>query len=53
MAQKGETLGYITDAYGFEKHSVLANRDGQIIGHNNVPVVSQGDALFHLAFEAK
>ncbi|MEO0340727.1 MAG: succinylglutamate desuccinylase/aspartoacylase family protein [Bacteroidota bacterium] len=53
MVEKGITLGFITDAYGFEKHKVLANRDGQIIGHNNVPVVSQGDALFHLAFEEK
>ena len=53
MVAKGEVLGFITDAYGFEKHSVLASKKGQIIGHNNVPVVSQGDALFHLAYEEK
>lgn len=50
--QKGEIIGFITDAYGLEKHQLKANRDGQIIGHNNMPVVSQGDALFHVAYEA-
>lgn len=50
--QKGETIGFITDAYGLEKHKLTANRAGYIIGHNNLPVVSQGDALFHLAYEA-
>ncbi|MEM9824299.1 MAG: succinylglutamate desuccinylase/aspartoacylase family protein [Bacteroidota bacterium] len=48
---KGETIGYITDAYGLEKRKLTANRDGYIIGHNNLPVVSQGDALFHVAYE--
>jgi predicted deacylase len=49
IVQKGDILGYITDAYGLEKHKVTAKRDGHIIGHNNIPVVSQGDALFHVA----
>ena len=49
--QKGEILGYISDAFGLEKHPVLANRDGHIIGHSNLPIVTQGDALFHLAYE--
>ncbi|GAB5551021.1 MAG: succinylglutamate desuccinylase/aspartoacylase family protein [Saprospiraceae bacterium] len=50
--KKGEVIGFITDAYGLEKHKLMANRDGHIIGHNNLPVVSQGDALFHVAYEA-
>lgn len=49
--QKGEIIGFITDAYGLEKHKLTANRAGHIIGHNNLPVVSQGDALFHVAYE--
>lgn len=51
IIQKGNILGYITDAYGLEKFNVVANRDGHIVGHNNIPVVSQGDALFHVAYE--
>lgn len=51
VVNKGTVLGYVTDAYGMEKKEIMANRDGHVIGHNNVPVVSQGDALFHIAYE--
>ena len=44
----GEPLGYINDPYGHEEIPVLANRNGYLIGHNNAPVVSAGDALFHI-----
>ena len=47
---KGEPLGFINDPYGENKSTVFAHRDGYIIGHNNVPVVSQGDALFHIGY---
>ena len=48
--KKGEPLGFINDPYGAKKMRYLrAPRDAYIIGHNNTPVVSQGDALFHLA----
>jgi len=50
IVHKGEVLGYINDAYGTEKKAIIARRAGHIIGHNNIPVVSQGDALFHLAY---
>ena len=45
---KGEPLGYINDPYGHAEIPVLANRSGYLIGHNNAPVVSAGDALFHI-----
>jgi predicted deacylase len=49
--QKGEPLGFIHDPYGHRVTKyVNAPRAGYIIGHNNTPVVSQGDALFHIAF---
>ncbi|RME96929.1 MAG: DUF2817 domain-containing protein [Bacteroidetes bacterium] len=49
---KDEPLGFITDPHGFKKARYLkAPQSGVIIGHNNAPVVSQGDALFHLAIE--
>jgi len=47
---KGQKIGVINDPYGQEETEVLANKSGFIIGHNNSPVVSQGDALFHIAW---
>ena len=48
--KKGQKIGVINDPYGQEETEVLANKTGFIIGHNNSPVVSQGDALFHIAW---
>ena len=50
---KGEPLGFINDPYGENKSTVFAHRDGYIIGHNNVPVVNQGDALFHIGYRVR
>lgn len=50
---KGEPLGFINDPYGDSKNIVLAHQDGFIIGHNNAPVVSAGDALFHIGYRSK
>ena len=49
LVTKGETLGHIHDPYGKIKVPVVSRKNGYIIGHNNAPVVSQGDALFHIA----
>lgn len=46
--RKGEQLAVINDPYGGEEIPVLAPADGFIIGHTNAPVVSLGDALFHI-----
>lgn len=48
---KGESLGAIYDPHGSTKTLVTANRNGYIIGHNNQPVVHQGDALFHIGYQ--
>ncbi|NND34290.1 MAG: succinylglutamate desuccinylase/aspartoacylase family protein, partial [Saprospiraceae bacterium] len=48
---KGESLGSIYDPSGNTRVAVLANRDGYILGHNNTPVVHQGDALFNIGYE--
>lgn len=50
---KGEPLGFINDPYGENKNTVLAHQDGYIIGHNNAPVVSAGDALFHIGYQSQ
>lgn len=50
--RKGEPLGILTDPHGILKSKhITSPRDGFIVGHNNSPVVSMGDALFHLASE--
>ena len=51
MVYEGEPLGVINDPYGQEEISLYAPRDGYIVGHNNAPVVSQGDALFHIGYQ--
>ena len=49
--KQGEPLGRINDPFGMEADVyVLSPHDGHIIGHNNAPVVSPGDALFHIAY---
>lgn len=48
--KKGEPLGTIGDPYGYQKVTVMASRDGYIIGHTNAPLVNSGDALFHIGY---
>ena len=48
--RKGEPLGVINDPFGQEEIRVKSPKDGFIIGHNNAPVVGQGDALFHVGW---
>ena len=50
--KQGEPLGRINDPFGKEKDVyIVSPHDGHIIGHNNTPVISPGDALFHIAYE--
>ncbi|MBO6782844.1 MAG: succinylglutamate desuccinylase/aspartoacylase family protein [Alphaproteobacteria bacterium] len=47
--KKGEVLGIISDPFGEEETEVAAATGGLVIGRTNLPVVNQGDALFHVA----
>lgn len=51
MVAKGELIGSISDPYGLECTPLRADETGHIIGHSNMPVVTQGDALFHIAYQ--
>ena len=44
-----ESLGTITSPFGDRSVDLLAPRAGLIIGRSNLPIVNQGDALFHIA----
>ncbi|MFT5488766.1 MAG: putative deacylase [Alphaproteobacteria bacterium] len=46
---KNSTLGVIADPFGDVEEEVRAREDGIVIGRSNLPVVNQGDALFHIA----
>ena len=50
---KGEILGTIHSPQGDRFRKVISRNSGHIIGHNNASVVNSGDALFHLAYDAK
>jgi predicted deacylase len=47
--KKGEILGVISDPFGIEKHYVRVKKTGIIIGITMMPLVNNGDALFHIA----
>lgn len=49
MVKKGKILAKIVDPFGAIEHKVLAPFDGVIIGKSNLPLVNEGDAVFHLA----
>jgi predicted deacylase len=50
---KGESIGFIRDPHGGREKKVLAPKRGLILGHNNSPVVNQGDALFNIGYEVE
>jgi len=49
--EEGEVLGIINDPYGQWNVEVTSTCKGKLFGHNNAPVVNQGDALFHIGYE--
>lgn len=50
----GQLLGIVNDPFGEKEHEVVAQSSGVIIGRMNLPLVNEGDALFHIArFSAK
>lgn len=46
---KGQTIGAISNPYGNETEMVKTSRSGIIIGMTMLPLVSKGDAMFHMA----
>ena len=47
--RKGEVIGIISDPFGQQEHEVLASSSGIIIGRTNLPLVNEGEAIFHIA----
>jgi predicted deacylase len=51
LVEMNDIIGELHDPYGLKKSDVRANRSGFIIGHQNGPVVHQGDALFNIGYK--
>lgn len=51
FVQEGESLGTIKDLFVVHEKIISSSRPGYIIGHTNTPVVSHGDALFHIGYD--
>ncbi|WP_295803155.1 succinylglutamate desuccinylase/aspartoacylase family protein [uncultured Microbulbifer sp.] len=48
--KKGDVLATIADLYGNELDRVLSDADGIIIGKQNIPLVQEGEAMYHIAY---
>ncbi len=49
--ESGEPLGTIKDLFVAKEVIITSRRSGYIVGHTNTPVVSHGDALFHIGYK--
>ncbi len=47
--RKGDELGMISDPFGMSEITVEAPFSGIVVGRNNLPLVNEGEALFHIA----
>lgn len=50
FVEKGDLLAEIGDPLGFSKAPLYANVSGIIIGKSNIPLVHEGEAMFHIAY---
>ncbi|MGB7994914.1 MAG: succinylglutamate desuccinylase/aspartoacylase family protein [Photobacterium halotolerans] len=50
---KGQVLAYISAPLGHGEDTMVAPRDGIVIGQQMLPLVNEGDAVFHLAYFSK
>ncbi len=47
--ETGTVLGVISDPFGEVEAEIVAEKPGIIAGRSNLPVVNEGDGLFHIA----
>lgn len=47
--KKNEVLGVVGDPFGDQEQTALSPYDGIVIGKTNLPLVNEGEALFHIA----
>lgn len=49
MIEPGMLLGIVSDPFGENERDVIADYGGLIVGRTHLPVVNEGDGLFHIA----
>ncbi|HSG88494.1 MAG TPA: succinylglutamate desuccinylase/aspartoacylase family protein [Pseudomonadales bacterium] len=47
--KKGDLLGIVASPEGENEREIVAPAAGVVIGRNNIPLVNEGEALFHIA----
>jgi predicted deacylase len=47
---EGQVLAYISAPLGHSEIELRANKGGIVIGQQTLPLVNEGDAVFHLAY---
>lgn len=47
--KKGDVIGWVADPFGEHEVEVIAAVSGIIVGKTNLPLVHEGEALFHIA----
>jgi len=47
--QQGQVLGHIADPLGGSEETVVSRKNGVLIGMTKMPLVHEGEALFHVA----
>jgi len=47
---KGQILAYISSPLGETESQIIAAKEGIVIGQQTLPLVNEGDAVFHLAY---
>ena len=47
--KQGDALATVSDPFGKTEEDIIAPHDGILIGRAILPVVNEGDAVFHLA----
>jgi predicted deacylase len=53
QVEKGQVLAEINSSLGELIHTLVSTRSGIIIGKQNIPLVQEGDAMFHLGYFGK
>ncbi|GGY55846.1 deacylase [Bacterioplanes sanyensis] len=49
QVERGDILADIVDPYGTLLDSIITKQDGIIIGKQNIPLVQEGEAVYHIA----
>lgn len=49
MVETGDVLGVVSDPFGAVETEIIAQEPGLLISRANLPVVNEGDGIFHIA----